>query len=404
MSRFLTRVFVVVLWFGLSSTPVWAQDGKGLIPDDGLVFWISADAGVDTDGTTVTTWTDQVGGAVGQVMHGRNGAPELQDREFPGGSRPVVRLGEGGDCAAGLNPASCEGVSCIDFGNLDVMDSQTFSAYVVLGSESGHEAQNFFANWGGPGNNGWGLGIRNDNPAGVDGWMKIPTFDDASNPDPGNNAFIGQVNFFEGMQLENLRPYYMTMTVDQAASQPATNPNKLLYRGPESGTLDAAVDNLIFRANVQSLGATENSTFTVGCLTGGNQYFFGYIAELLVYNTVDRDQQLAVEGYLSEKYFLSPSPGGQIPGNLNGDQATDGTDALILLEHLFFGEPDLLPCGNGGDSDPANKALLDFNGDGGIDMSDAIALLRWHILGGGQEHPLGSDCVEIEDCPDSCIP
>ncbi|MBI4583416.1 MAG: hypothetical protein HY717_05265 [Planctomycetes bacterium] len=42
--------------------------------------------------------------------------------------------------------------------------------------------------------------------------------------------------------------------------------------------------------------------------------------------------------------------------------------------------------------------MLDFNGDSGIDQSDAIGILSWKFLG-GPPHLLGIACVPIADCP-----
>ena len=53
--------------------------------------------------------------------------------------------------------------------------------------------------------------------------------------------------------------------------------------------------------------------------------------------------------------------------------------------------------------DKANQQLLDNNGDGGVDLSDAVALFAYLFLG-GPPPVLGRDCVAIPDCRDSCTP
>lgn len=98
--------------------------------------------------------------------------------------------------------------------------------------------------------------------------------------------------------------------------------------------------------------------------------------------------------------------GRQLPGDANQDAAVDQSDAVWLLEHLFLGTYPSLPCE--GKTAPApgpgELALLDFNGNGGIDISDAVALLTWRFLG-GEAHPLGTGCIPIPGCrSDVCNP
>ena len=92
---------------------------------------------------------------------------------------------------------------------------------------------------------------------------------------------------------------------------------------------------------------------------------------------------------------------GQHPGDINQDRMTDFTDPLTLLAHLFFGQPAELPCGEENTS-PSNLALVDWNGDGGIDLTDAIAALTFEFLG-GDDHITApsSSCLIIEGCPPS---
>ncbi|MBI4585426.1 MAG: hypothetical protein HY717_15545 [Planctomycetes bacterium] len=71
------------------------------------------------------------------------------------------------------------------------------------------------------------------------------------------------------------------------------------------------------------------------------------------------------------------------------------------MSYLFIGDPSLLPCGDATSKDPANLALLDSNGDGALDVSDAIWLLTWKFLG-GPPHVLGNRCADIPDCPKVC--
>jgi hypothetical protein len=67
--------------------------------------------------------------------------------------------------------------------------------------------------------------------------------------------------------------------------------------------------------------------------------------------------------------------GRQRPGDCNQDGQTDISDAICILGHLFIGSPRTVPCDGGTVQDAGNFALLNFNGSGGIDISDAVALL-----------------------------
>jgi hypothetical protein len=97
------------------------------------------------------------------------------------------------------------------------------------------------------------------------------------------------------------------------------------------------------------------------------------------------------------------SPGGlQRPGDANGDGALDLSDAIWILGHLFLGSHAALPCEGGSASSPGpgDLALVDVNGDGGIDLSDAVNILSFLFLGSGPP-ALGKECVRIVGCPDN---
>ena len=78
---------------------------------------------------------------------------------------------------------------------------------------------------------------------------------------------------------------------------------------------------------------------------------------------------------------------------------------------LFQGQPAELPCDVGASGPgPDATALVNWNGDGGLDVSDVISAASFLFLGGLQ-HPLAgasplTDCVRIAGCPDvgSCAP
>jgi hypothetical protein len=50
-----------------------------------------------------------------------------------------------------------------------------------------------------------------------------------------------------------------------------------------------------------------------------------------------------------------------------------------------------------------NTTLLDTNGDGFVDLSDAVGILGFLFLG-TPGPALGSECVFISGCPLACVP
>jgi hypothetical protein len=99
---------------------------------------------------------------------------------------------------------------------------------------------------------------------------------------------------------------------------------------------------------------------------------------------------------------VGPPHGRQRPADVNGDGKLDISDAIGLLDYLFVGaQIHVLPCGNGMATDPSNLLLLDSNGDGQIDVSDGVRVLHALFLGGAPPR-LGWGCRPIEDCADIC--
>ena len=99
-------------------------------------------------------------------------------------------------------------------------------------------------------------------------------------------------------------------------------------------------------------------------------------------------------------------PGGQIPGDCNADGRVDIADPSCLFGFLFLGAPAALPCGDGTGGHSANVALLDWNDDGTLDLSDGVGTLNWLFSGGPDApgHVLGRYCRQIVGCVENCNP
>ena len=78
-------------------------------------------------------------------------------------------------------------------------------------------------------------------------------------------------------------------------------------------------------------------------------------------------------------------------------------DGVCALGVLFTGEPALFPCGDGTPKDAGNVALMDWQPDGGVDISDAVGMLDF-LFFSKDAHPLAvpgsetKECVAIEGC------
>ncbi|HLU47035.1 MAG TPA: lamin tail domain-containing protein, partial [Planctomycetota bacterium] len=95
------------------------------------------------------------------------------------------------------------------------------------------------------------------------------------------------------------------------------------------------------------------------------------------------------------------SSGRRRPGDSNGDAGVDLSDAVHLLRLLFDGSGIELPCG-GTFADPANVIVLDVNGDESTDLADAISLLSW-LFTSGPPPARGTSCIAIEGCTNACL-
>ena len=71
------------------------------------------------------------------------------------------------------------------------------------------------------------------------------------------------------------------------------------------------------------------------------------------------------------------------------------------MSRLFQGNPRKLPCGDGTIENSGNTSLLDSNGDGNVNLSDAVGIFGF-LFGGAAPPVLRTECVPISGCPDTC--
>ncbi len=120
-----------------------------------------------------------------------------------------------------------------------------------------------------------------------------------------------------------------------------------------------------------------NVGFTPSTLTrtqlgteGGFDYFFGDIAEIVLYNGTTlgtRDTQI-VTNYLGEKYGITSADLADLPGDTNTDYQVNFDDLLTLAQNYGMS---------------GNRNAGDFNGDGVINFDDLLLLAQNYGSGVG---------------------
>lgn len=93
--------------------------------------------------------------------------------------------------------------------------------------------------------------------------------------------------------------------------------------------------------------------------------------------------------------------GWQRIGDANQDAKLDLSDAIQLLQFLFTGETDTLPCGGESIDEGGTLVVLDVNGDTSLDLADAIYLLTY-LFGDGDPPAGEGGCQWVEGCPSLC--
>ncbi len=97
--------------------------------------------------------------------------------------------------------------------------------------------------------------------------------------------------------------------------------------------------------------------------------------------------------------LTAATQGVQLPDDINQDASVNLTDAVNVFLYLFTGSP-RIPCNDESDRDPSNIALVDFNGNNEVNLSDGVAILSFLFVM-GTPHVLGVECVAITGCPEN---
>jgi hypothetical protein len=96
----------------------------------------------------------------------------------------------------------------------------------------------------------------------------------------------------------------------------------------------------------------------------------------------------------------------QLPGDCNQDGTLNMSDGVCILGLLFLDDEVVAPCPGLPRADGTHVGLLDWQSDGRIDISDAIATMRFFFLG-GVPHALAPSldgagaCAFVPGCLDS---
>jgi hypothetical protein len=95
----------------------------------------------------------------------------------------------------------------------------------------------------------------------------------------------------------------------------------------------------------------------------------------------------------------------QLPGDANQDGLFNLSDAISVLRRLVVAVevPDPPPCGGANIGEGANVTLLDMDGNGAVNITDAIQILNY-LFKAGPAPVLGRSCVRITGCPSVCVP
>jgi hypothetical protein len=225
-------------------------------------------------------WEDLTGNGNDMILI--NGQPKLVEAEFPAGKKPVVSFTGADNFATKTHK----------------LDLETVSLYAVLEVKKGAGGGAFYSNYSNAIN--WGFGtVMSIMPGG-----QIYFFTSA-----GTEATYGQMNsspISEGYHIVSLTydPTNKRIYVDGKAM--GSVPSKGLKYGGKPAVVGAFLE------------------------TGERDHFDGGIAEIVISDKVDSDEQRLVERYLSNKYGIAITDSGKIAVASAVDEAASRLKSMAL--------------------------------------------------------------------------
>jgi hypothetical protein len=219
----------------------------------------------------------------------------------------------------------------------------------------------------------------------------------------------GGVEFrFDAGEVESLAPgAFVVVAEDRAVLEARYGQDGILVAGEYSGQLSNAGETIV---------VTHGPNAAIQEITYDDAWH--PTADGVGYSLVTVDPLLPAESWSSaEAWRPSREPGGspgrddgeappgglRLPSDLDGDGRLDVTDAVRLLLALFSESKPALPCSGDTIADGGNRVLADADADGSVGLSDAVRILRY-IFAAGPEPALGATCIRIEGCVAACIP
>jgi hypothetical protein len=90
-----------------------------------------------------------------------------------------------------------------------------------------------------------------------------------------------------------------------------------------------------------------------------------------------------------------------LPGDANRDGTLNVTDAILTLRFITLGAEEQTPCGDGLIDTAGNKAIVDWDGNDVVNLTDGIAPLLYLFLEGAP-HVRGTECIAVPGCAKGC--
>lgn len=237
----------------------------------GAILHVQGDAGVIETAGVVDTWQDQSGNGYHATRVDPAAGPATMSkstRNFPAGVRDVVEFHKDG--FFGFDAATVAALSLTEL-----------SVYAVV-ENTGVGRRNYLSNYSNSINWGWGYNLD------LEGGIARSFTSDGTQAGSSDWA-IGGVT--PGLQM-------VTSTISLIGNQ------KKISVADENGVITSGINTV---PGIGYDGTQGLSIGTLGALEIDFFYFEGAIAEIIVFPSVDIFQQIAVEDYLVNKYFI-PEP------------------------------------------------------------------------------------------------